>query len=202
MKKIKHIALILMTAVLMFSLTGCGESKKAEAAVNGMFEAFKNLNFEAAQEYVNVNDIGADETGTNENLKVVMDAVFKNLNCEILSSEKIDKNNVAVKANVTATDMKPVMQEYMVKAISYAFENAFADPQPSEEETNQKLEEILVECASKPDLETVTNEVDIKVVKADDGKWNVEVDDAFEDALLGGLEQSVKDIENTLNAED
>ena len=52
MRKIKSIIATLLTFILMLSLTGCGEIKKAETAVNGMFAAFKSLNFEEAQKLV------------------------------------------------------------------------------------------------------------------------------------------------------
>jgi SNF2 family DNA or RNA helicase len=66
MKKIKSIIAVVLTLVLVFSLTGCGEIKKAETSVNGMFTAFKNLDFEEAQKYVNVDDI------TNGDIEILM----------------------------------------------------------------------------------------------------------------------------------
>lgn len=69
---------------------------------------------------------------------LIMETVFGNLSYEIISSEKVDNNNVVVKTKVTATDMKPVMREFLTKALEYAFSNAFSSPQPTEEETNKK----------------------------------------------------------------
>lgn len=64
------------------------------------------------------------------------------------------------------------------------------------------MQEIPVECASKPDLAAVTNEVDIKVVKTENREWKVESDDAFVNALLGGLADAAKEMENTFNTEE
>ena len=72
----------------------------------------------------------------------------------------------------------------------------------TEEETNKKMEEILVECASKPELATVTNEVDIKVVKTESKEWKIEADDTFVNALLGGLADAAKEMENAFNTEE
>ena len=124
------------------------------------------------------------------------------LDYEIVASNKVDNNNVVVKTKITATDMKPVMSEFLTKALQYAFSNAFANPQPTEEETNKKMEEILVECAAKPDLATVTNEVDIKVIKTESKEWKIEADDAFINALLGGLADATKEMENNFNTEE
>ena len=202
MKKFKSITAIILTLILTLSLTGCGEIKKAETAVNGMFTAFKSLNFEEAQKYVNVDEITKAGEEANENSMLIMETVFDNLSYEIISSEKVDNETVIVKTKVTATDMKPVLGEFLAKALEYAFSNAFANPQPTEEETNKKMEEILVECASKPDLATVTNEVDIKVIKTESKDWKIEADDAVVNALLGGLADAAKEMENAFNTEE
>ena len=202
MKRIKSITAIILTLILTLSLTGCGEIKKAETAVNGMFTAFKNLNFEEAQKYVNVDEITKAGEEANENSMLIMETVFDNLSYEIISSEKVDNETVIVKTKVTATDMKPVLGEFLAKALEYAFSNAFANPQPTEEETNKKMEEILVECASKPDLATVTNEVDIKVIKTESKDWKIEADDAVVNALFGGLADAAKEMENAFNTEE
>lgn len=202
MKKFKSITAIILTLILTLSLTGCGEIKKAETAVNGMFTAFKNLDFEEAQKYVNVDEITKAGEEANENSMLIMETVFDNLSYEIISSEKVDSETVIVKTKVTATDMKTVLGEFLSKALEYAFSNAFADPQPTEEETNKKMEEILVECASKPDLATVTNEVDIKVIKTESKDWKIEADDAVVNALLGGLADAAKEMENAFNTEE
>lgn len=202
MKKIKSIIAIFLTLMLMLSLTGCGEIKKAETAVNGMFAAFKKLDFEEAQKYVNVEDITKTDNDTDKNSKLIMETVFDNLNYEIVSSEKIDDNTVIVKTKITATDMKPVMGEFFSKALEYALSTAFSTPQPTEEETNKKMEEILVECVSKPDLATVTNEVDIKVIKTESKSWKIEADETFVNAVLGGLAEAAKEMENAFNTEE
>ena len=167
-----------------------------------MFTAFKSLNFEEAQKYVNVDEITKAGEEANENSMLIMETVFDNLSYEIISSEKVDSETVIVKTKVTATDMKPVLGEFLTKALEYAFSNAFANPQPTEEETNKKMEEILVECASKPDLATVTNEVDIKVIKTESKDWKIEADDAVVNALLSGLADAAKEMENAFNTEE
>lgn len=202
MKKYKRLAAVFTALIFTLTLSGCCEIKKAESAVCGMFEAFKTLDFEEAQKYVSVDDISgsnaeSDESG--EGTKLIMETVFGNLNYEILASNKVDKNNVIVKTKITATDMKPVMGEFFTLALQYAFSTAFSDTQPTEEETNQKMEELLVECASKPDLATVTNEVDIKVTKNENKKWQIEVDDSFVSAILGGLNDAANELENKFN---
>lgn len=188
MKRIKSIIATILALVLLFSLTGCGEIKKAETAVNGMFTAFKNTDIEAAAKYVDVDEINASEDSSDSiSTELVMKTIFNKLDYKIISSEKVDDTTVKVKTDITVTDMKPVLGEFFTNAMQYAFSTAFSNPQPTEEETNKKMEEMFIESASKEDLATVTNEVDITVVKTENNEWKVKSDDTFADALLGGL---------------
>lgn len=200
MKKIKLVIAAILTFALLLSLTGCAEVKKAEKAVNGVFTALKSLDFDAAQKYMDIDEI----VGENNDMNVIpiMEAIFDDLNYEILSAEKVDSSNVIVKTKITAIDMKPVMTDFTSKSIEYVIANAFADPAPTQEETNKKIEEILIECASGTDLATVTNEVDIKVIKTEDKEWKIEADDTFVNALLGGLIKTVEEMDSTLTAEE
>lgn len=194
MKKV--FALILVSCMLL-SFAGCGEVKNAEKAVNGMFTAFKNADLDEAQKYVNVDDITDAENESDENTAIILKAIFEKLDYEIISSEKIDDSTVSVKTKITAIDMAPVMTEYLSKVFEYAIANAFAEPQLTDDEYTQKIEEFLIECLSKPDLATVTNEVDIKVVKTENNEWKIETDANFLNALMGGL----PDISDGLNEE-
>lgn len=188
MKRIKSIIATVLALVLLLSLTGCGEIKKAETAVNGMFTAFKNTDIEAAAKYVDVDEINASEDSSDSiSTELVMKTIFNKLYYKIISSEKVDDTTVKVKTEITVTDMKPVLGEFFTNAMQYAFSTAFSNPQPTEEETNKKMEEMFIESASKEDLATVTNEVDITVVKTENNEWKVKSDDTFADALLGGL---------------
>ena len=168
MKRIKSIIATILALVLLFSLTGCGEIKKAETAVNDMFTAFKNTDIEAAAKYVDVDEINASEDSSDSiSTELVMKTIFNKLDYKIISSEKVDDTTVKVKTEITVTDMKPVLGEFFTNAMQYAFSTAFSNPQPTEEETNKKMEEMFIESASKEDLATVTNEVDITVVKTE-----------------------------------
>lgn len=188
MKRIKSIIATILALVLLLSLTGCGEIKKAETAVNGMFTAFKNTDIEAAAKYVDVDEINASEDSSDSiSTELVMKTIFNKLDYKIISSEKVDDTTVKVKTEITVTDMKPVLGEFFTNAMQYAFSTAFSNPQPTEEETNKRMEEMFIESASKEDLATVTNEVDITVAKTENNEWKVKSDDTFADALLGGL---------------
>ncbi len=195
----KRITAILLTFVLIFSLAGCGEVKKAETAVNGMFAAFMAGDFDEAQKYVDISDFENDSNPITGDTKTMMEVLFGSLSYNIVSSEKNDDGSVSVKTEITATDMKPVLADLMLKAIEYSLSNAFADPAPTEEEMNAKMQELFIESATKPDLATVTNTVDIKAAKTENGDWKIQGSDELVNALLGGMTDAALELSDALN---
>ena len=201
-KTFKITTTLLLILAMVVSLSGCGEIKKAETTVNGMFAALKEADVEKVSEYMNLDDFktdGEDEDSVTSNVEMLVKNMFAQLDYKIISSEKVDKTTVIVTTEITNIDMKPVMTEFLASALQYAFANAFANPQPSEEETSKKMEEMLIETINKPDRATVTNTADIIVVKTEDKSWRIKTDDAFLNALMGGLYEATKEIENSFN---
>ena len=192
---IKKIAALLLILTMVFSLAGCGEIQKAETTINQAFKALKKLDFETASNYINVDKMMESDDSTDIDSNFFAQNLFGKLANRIISSEKIDNNTVTVKTEITAVDMKPVLTEYVQKALQYTLANAFANPQLSEEDSDKKMEEILVECISKEDLAMVTTEVDIKVIKTDK-TWKIETSDELSNALLGGLVNAAEELSN------
>ena len=60
------------------------------------------------------------------------------------------------------------------------------------------IEKMKEEGISKEDLATVTKEVEIKVVKTED-QWILQSSDLLSDALLGGLEKVVEEIQESFS---
>lgn len=202
-KKIQKIMYLILGLSCIFLLIGCNQNKKAETTVNNMLTAFKNLDFEEVKKYVNLEDItSSSQIDSTENYLLVMEAISGNLSYEIISSEEIDSNNVTVKTKITVIDIKPVLRDFFGKALEYFIANAFISPQPTEEEIDKKMEEFLVECVSKPDLATVTNEIDINVVKNENNEWKIESDETLINALFGGILDAAKELESSFNTEE
>lgn len=51
-----------------------------------------------------------------------------------------------------------------------------------------------MDCISAEDIGTVTNTVDVTVVKDGDGKFSIVGDNVFTDALLGGMETAFNEL--------
>ena len=202
MKKGLKIALsIVLMLSMLLAMTGCGEEKKAQKAFEDLMSSLKALDFEQAQQYMNLDEItiGEDESLTGD-AKYFMENLFGKLEWEVLSATKIDNQTVQITANITALDMKPILGELFKKALEYAFENAFSSTPPSDAENEAKMNEFLTEIVSGADLTTVTTEVTVKVVQGENG-WHVMPDEAFTDALLGGMNGAVSALENSFHAE-
>ncbi len=192
MKKfLKSSLSLLLVAVMMLSLASCGATKKAETTVKNMLDSFKAGNLEEMEKYV-VGEVSTDSAET-EKFTEYMASVFDKLEYEIVLSEQVDDSTVNVTAKITMIDMKPVLTDFFMEALKFAFANALADPQPTQEEINKKTEEMFVTAVTKPDLATVTNEVVIRVVNSE-GEWKVEADDALTDAMFGGLVKAAEEI--------
>lgn len=189
----KKIIAIILSVAMVLSLAGCGETAKAEEAVTNLFEAFKAGEIDKAEAYLLKDADGAeDESGD------MFNHVFTKLDYTIKSSEKISGDEVHVTASVTAPDMEVAVGEFFGKALEFALANAFSETPLSDEEYEAELEKIFIEATEDEDLGTVTNEVVIKVVKTDEG-WKIESDDAFADAITGGMMTALKDMEQSMS---
>lgn len=191
MKRIsKILAFILMFSTLVLSLTACGSdpTKEAQAAVEKEFEVLKNKDEKAFEELFGsdtLSSLGITGDDTEEDFKKIVGKIIENVNYSIVSSEKVDKENVTVKVDITALDMENVMQKYMESIVEFSLTEEAASL--SEEESTNKAVELLLETISQPDLETVTTTVDLNVKKVDN-KWAIQENDKLASAIMGGLE--------------
>ena len=178
----KRILAFLLTALMVFSLVSCGATAKAEATVEKMFDALKKADLEEAKKYVELDD----SLEADEELQLFVKNLFGKLEYEIVSAKEVDKDTVNVVTKVTAVDLQPIM----TSVIGEIMEIAFSGTEMSDEEMNKKTEELIIEAASKEDVAMVTTEVTL-VVENKDGNWIVVSDEAFANALLGNIEESL-----------
>ncbi len=193
-KKLKIVTAYILIFSAMLMLTSCGEIKKAENSVNNMFIALKNLDFEGIQNYINTN--GNDTDADIELAQPILEITADNIDYRIISSQQTDDNTVIVKTEITSANLVPAMSEYISQAFQFAFENAFSQTPLTEEEQDQKMTELFTDIIANAELEPVTNEVDIKVIKNENNSWIIQTDDKLENAIFGGLVEEADKIEN------
>ena len=184
-----------MALVLALSLVACGEIAKAEGAVNGLLTALKTGDMEQVMTYTGSDELISEEELLGGGVEVAM-ALFGKMEYSIVSSEQVDDDTVNVTVEVTNVDMKVAMGQFMMKALEYAFSNAFADPQPTEEETTAAMIGMLGEVINDPEATTTTGQATLVVNKTDAG-WIVDVDDAAIDVISGGIVTAAERMEES-----
>lgn len=182
---------MLLVAVLMFSLVACGENRNSpEGVLKSALNELKAGNFEKAEEYFLNPDRTMLKRAGMESIGDSISIIFKEIEYEIISKENVDENTVNITVEITTTDMTPVFNDLFSGIMEYAMTVISSGVEPTEEEITQKVSEIFVECASKPDLAKTTSEVVVKAVKFED-TWKLEADEAFFDAISGELSKAI-----------
>ena len=181
----KKLLSLMLAVTLVFSLVACGGSgETAEQATKNALDAIKSAYSEKAKEYVDYDellDMGEDKKlDTEEQVKSdeMAKIIFEGLEYEILGSTE-NGESATVTANITNKDMSSVMSNLISQAFALAFSGLSGD------EMDAKFEELMVELIQTEDKK-VTEEINIDLVKAD-GKWKINMNDAFIDALSGGM---------------
>ena len=196
MKNVKSLLALLLVAVMAVSLAGCASPiEQAESTVTEALTALRDCDDETLMEFIDV------EEGTSMEESIAMyRSVFGSLQFEIISSEQVDSETVNVKTKITAKDMKTVMQSFFAKSMQYALSAAFADPQPTGEEQNTTIMGFLTESMEDPEVENITTEYDIPVIKGEDGVWDFETTDELMNVLTGNLLTALEDLQSSLGA--
>jgi|GEM_PF-1896872 len=160
-----------------------------EQAVNNAFTALKALDEVTVEKYFNDENFFEDEEGTSDSgfSEELSQLFYAKLDYKILSSS-ISGDTAIVTTKITNTDMSIIFGEYMLEMIGLAFEEAYKpeEEQMSDEEFDQKAEEILYGLLTRDDNPTVTNTVDVRLTKSGN-TWIIAEDEELLDALTGGL---------------
>lgn len=199
MKKILKIALIVILIIVLiiggYFIALNMTKKQALETVDKMFTALKTGDEEQIKQYINIQDVMEENKTTEDNIAEDPDmekAMLKNLNYEVVSTD-VKINECTAKLNISNKNLKTVFANYISKAFSLAFSQAFGAM--TEEEMDAKLKQYFEEQYNSDEIETVTTEVTINM-KKEDGKWNINCDeDAFVNAVLPGY----KEVEESLN---
>ena len=171
-----------------------------EDTVEKMLAALSEMDMVQAEMYiVSDNTITYPEEGDSDEPSVIdenvlMETIFKNMDYKIISSRISDEYTAVVISEITVTDMKPVVNEFFANMIEYLFSIAFTDPQPSEEEQQNAIKELFTQSCMKEDLDTITNTVDIMLIKTSDDEWKIQPDEILREALFGGFLSALNDL--------
>ncbi len=194
MKKLinKKVIISIIAVVLVIAII-CGGyflrlhliKSSAIKEVDKIFSAIKSGDEETLKQYVNEEN-SEDTDSENKEMEKVM---LSNLNYEVLSADVKSKDCI-VKLKISNKNLKEVFSNYMQKALSLAFSQAFG--RVTEEEMNAQMKQYFQEQYNSDSVETVSNEIIVTMTKKD-GKWNMSTD---EEQLVNAILPGYKEISN------
>lgn len=194
MKKLmnKKVIISIIAVVLVIAII-CGGyflrlhliKSSAIKEVDNIFSAIKSGDEETLKQYVNEEN-SEDTDSENKEMEKVM---LSNLNYEVLSADVKSKDCI-VKLKISNKNLKELFSNYMQKALSLAFSQAFG--RVTEEEMNAQMKQYFQEQYNSDSVETVSNEITVTMTKKD-GKWNMSTD---EEQLVNAILPGYKEISN------
>lgn len=185
-KTVKMISVLMISAIMLFSLVGCTPTKGAEKTVDAYFTALKEGRTDELSKYMDKIEKEESTAASTEphskkddNADEMFTSLASRIEYEIISSEKVDDSTVKVRAKITNVDMIPIFKEYMELSFGLVFTQDNAEAQ-------KKLDDYLVECIKNPNAKTVTKEIDIEVKKKD-GSWKINPSKELLNAVFGNM---------------
>lgn len=193
----KKILLILISAILVFTLASCSSKETPKEVVEKGITAFKDLNLIQIQKYFDTEEISDENDLFGQDFDVENLEIFrlmtKNISYEIINVDNDDKV-ATVNAKITNFNMTIIMGEFITKALALAF-GQIGNTEVDEEEMQKQMEDILIELLSEEDNEMITTEVDIKLYDVE-GEWKIDLNDDLLNALFGGLSNVVDEFQD------
>lgn len=187
----KLLSLLLCISVLL-GITGCNAVDKAEDAFNGFMVTMGICDFDGALNFVDKDKYGESFSVFKDNM-MYLTKFFDDMSYEILSSQKVDSDNVNITVRITAIEMKPILHTLYEETAKLVNNSKFSDVWEAEDKATARVEKLLGRIAMGSDLSTVSSEIVVKVSKKD-GKWLVVPDAVFMEAVSGGFEKALASV--------
>lgn len=164
--------------------------------VDTVFNAIKLGDEETIKQYLDGTETeyeDEEDLDTNDSSEEMAKIMLSNMNYEIISTD-VSLKECTVKLNISNKDLKTVFGNYMQKAFSLAFSQAFG--QITEEEMNTQMQQYFEEQYNSDEIETITSEL-IITMTIKNGKWIMDADkDQVINSILPGYEEIMESIDN------
>lgn len=152
--------------------------------IETVFNAMKSGDKDAIKQYLDGEDSSEEEIA-DASSEAMAKIMLSQLNYEVISTD-VNLKECNVKLKVSNKDLKTVFSNYMQKAFTIAFSQAFG--KTTEEDMNMQMEKYFEEQYNSESIETVSTEITIKMTKKD-GKWNMDAnEDEITNAILPGYQ--------------
>lgn len=190
---------LLLALVLIFPLTGCGPDPESEtkASLEKTFTALKSADEKTLGKLNGKKDFYGDADkifGSKKAAWQIVKTMFANFDYKILSSKKVDDNNVTLRVKITNVDMNKVVPKWYKDLMSYAAANPSiaTDKNAIMAKTFDILKTDIDQAAKDKNFASKTITIKMKKVK---GEWKIKnPDDKMLDAMLGGFQSAVSNL--------
>lgn len=189
-------AIVAIIAIVIIACVGyfmAVNSMKTSALkeIETVFNAMRSGDKDAIKQYLDGEDSSEEEI-TDASSEAMAKIMLSQLNYEVISTD-VNLKECNVKLQVSNKDLKTVFSNYMQKAFTIAFSQAFG--KTTEEDMNMQMEKYFEEQYNSESIETVSTEITIKMTKKD-GKWNM---DANEDEIINAILPGYQGILEAIN---
>jgi hypothetical protein len=187
---------LLLALILVFSLTGCGPDLEAEAkaSLEKTLTALKSADAKTLGKLSGEKDFYGDADkifGSKKTARQIVKTMFAHFDYKILSSKKIDDENVTLRVKITNVDMNKVVPKWYSDFTNYVTANPsiVTDENAVMTKTFDILKTDIDQAAE--DKTFVNKTVTVKMKKVKD-EWKVkDADDQMLDAMLGGFQSAI-----------
>jgi len=185
--------LSILLLIVSLALASCAPARvPASQAMSEAMDAIKIADYDKVKEYLGTDSPLGDEESPAEDYdgltKDQLAAFFENLSYKILSATE-DKQTATIEIEITNKDMQAVFDDYLSAAVEMFLSEDSEDL--TEEEQAAKVADILITLIEEQeDYVTSTVTVDMSYT---DGKWTIDSNPDFVNAIMGGLDMTMPD---------
>ncbi len=171
-----------------------------EQAVKNAFKAIKDLDKEKAEKYFIYTDLFGNSEGIiTPNGEKAQKLFVKNLAAKVDSSS-ISGEFATVKAEISNTDMRPIILDVFENHVWASFENSsLGENALTAEELSEKALQNFIELFAQRESDIRKTEVNIILSKNNDS-WKINMGETLQDAILGGMLSTNKEITESIEA--
>ena len=197
--KLKKLTMVFICALLMFTMTSCGEVKQAQKSLEDMFSLLKEGNYATARDK-HISQLGGDndflgcKDSFNKEDFPAYDMhmeLFSTMKYKVLETISSDTTKVTFKVEITTVDLEPVADRLFIATEEFNYMAENNESPISEEERNAVLTQQMVDIShdylNGEDRKDKTSTIEVNVCYEKDYGWRVYPDDKLVNVLTGGV---------------
>ncbi len=200
-KRISAFLIFAMAAILLVGCSGNGAKEdERKIALQNTLEAYKDGNLENLEQYMieqeeteasSMEDTFTDMT-EQKKAEEALAYLFQHLSYKIGDVTEEGENSAVIQAEIEQADLSEATTSAIGELLLQSMSLAFSDQ--TEEEINAEIEELFISkfkaAVDNNQDNLVTKKVNVQMKKVD-GEWKVAADEAFLDAVTGGMSSAI-----------